>query len=175
VLLPVAAPIHVIGSGAKGGKPESPVDPTLLPTTILQTSQFSWAESEPKAAPITLDRKQGDEAGPVVVGVAIAEKSGRNGPDGPQQGKPRLVLFSCPAMAENIIQEIERTNLDILMNSAGWLRGREDTLGIAPKMHVALTLSVDPYLRSRLILVPSVVALLSIIAMGTIVYAARRE
>ncbi len=175
VLVPAAAPIHVVGSGAPGVAAGPPPDPTLLPVAILQTSQYSYAESEPKAVPITFDRKQGDEPGPLAVGIAIADRSVQNGPGAPQQGKPRLVLFSCPAMAENVIQEIERTNLDILMNSAGWLRGRDDTLGIAPKLHVALTLSVDPYLRSRLILVPSVVALLLIIAMGIIVYTARRE
>ncbi len=91
------------------------------------------------------------------------------------EAKHRLVLFSCPAMAENVFQEIERTNLDILMLAAGWLRGRPDTMGIAPKHHVALTLSALPELRQRLILIPSVVALLSIIAMGIIVFTARRE
>ena len=78
-------------------------------------------------------------------------------------------------MAENVFQEVEQTNLDLLMNAASWLRGRPDTQGIAPQTHVALTLSVDPSLRSRLILVPSVVAVMLIIAMGIIVFIARRE
>ena len=78
-------------------------------------------------------------------------------------------------MAENVIQELERTNLDLLMIAASWLRGRSDTLGIPPHTHVALTLSVDPRLRQNLILVPSVVAVLLIIAMGIIVFIARRE
>ena len=47
-------------------------------------------------------------------------------------------------MAENRIQEIEQTNLDLLMNAASWLRNRPDTQGIAPHTHVALTLAVDP-------------------------------
>ncbi len=78
-------------------------------------------------------------------------------------------------MAENVFQEIEQTNLDLLMNAASWLRGRPDTLGIAPHAHVAMTLVVDPTLRSRLIVVPTVMAIMSIIAMGTIVYLVRRE
>jgi hypothetical protein len=61
------------------------------------------------------------------------------------------------------------------MNAASWLRGRPDTLGIAPKSHVALTLTVDSQLRSRLILVPSVTAVMLIIALGIVVYVARRE
>ena len=78
-------------------------------------------------------------------------------------------------MAENVFQELERTNLDLLMIAAGWLRGRSDTLGIPPHTHVALTLRSIRGFRQQLILVPSVVALLSIIAMGIIVYSARRE
>ena len=85
------------------------------------------------------------------------------------------MLFSCPAMAENVFQEIEQTNLDLLMNAASWLRNRPDTQGIPPHTHVALTLSVDPFLRSRLILVPSAVAVMLIIAMGITVYIARRQ
>ena len=61
------------------------------------------------------------------------------------------------------------------MNAASWLRERPDTLGIAAKTHVALTLAVDDQLRSRLIMVPSATAVMLIIAMGITVYVARRE
>ena len=46
-------------------------------------------------------------------------------------------------MAENLFQDITPANLDLLMNAASWLRGRPDTLGIAAKTHVALTLAVN--------------------------------
>ena len=61
------------------------------------------------------------------------------------------------------------------MNAASWLRDRPDTQGIPPHTHVALTLSVDPFLRSRLILIPSAVATMLIVAMGITVYLARRQ
>ncbi len=61
------------------------------------------------------------------------------------------------------------------MNAASWLRGRPDAVGIAANTHVALTLTADPLLRYRLVLVPTVMAVLGIIAVGTIVYVARRE
>src|SRR5262249_21682733 len=107
--------------------------------------------------------------------VAVAERAGAIRPGVETQELPRLVLFSSAAMADNIIQEIEPANLDLLMNAASWLRGRPDTMGITPKTHVALTLTVDPLLRSRLILVPSVTAAMVIIALGITVYVARRE
>jgi gliding motility-associatede transport system auxiliary component len=174
VLLPGAAPIHIAGSGRAGASDAAPVDPALVPVAFLRTSGSSWAESDPTKRPLTLDRNT-DEAGPLLVGVAVAERGATNEPANASSAAHRLVLFSCPAMAENFFQDIERTNLDILMLAAGWLRGRPDTMGIAPKHHIALTLTADPELRQRLILIPSFVALMSIIAMGVIVYTARRE
>ena len=175
VLLAGAAPLEVLGQGSRAGaKAEEPINPDLVPVPILQTSSYSWAETDLKAGPVRPDRTR--RTGPVLVGAAVAERGQSPGPAGKAaEGKPRLVVFSCPAMAENVYQEFERTNLDMLMNAASWLRGRSDTQGIIPNPHVALTLSVDPYLRSRLILVPSVVAFLVIIGLGIIVFTARRE
>ena len=48
-------------------------------------------------------------------------------------------------------------------------------MGIAASTHVVLTLTADPRLRSRLVVVPTVMTTLSIIAVGLIVYIARRE
>ncbi len=78
-------------------------------------------------------------------------------------------------MADNGLQDIASSSLDLLMNAASWLRGRPDTMGISAKTHVALTLAVDDQLRSRLIMVPSATALMLIIAVGIIIYVARRE
>jgi hypothetical protein len=174
VLLPGAAPIKLLGSPAPGKAPSDPVDPSLIAVPILRSTDYSWAESDPRSSPVRRDDR--DKPGPVSVGVAVAERAPTPGDaGGAAQGKPRLVLFSCPAMAENIFHEIERTNLDFLMNAASWLRQRPNTQGIGAATHTALTLSVDPYLRSRLILVPSLVAVMAIVAMGIIVYSARRE
>ncbi len=174
VLMPAAAPIHVFGQSKKGSPPSEPVDPTLVPAPILLTSKYSWAESNPKNPPLRLDSEQ-DEPAPVLVGVAVSERAEKARPGDLAEGKPRLVLLASPAMAENAFQEIEQTNLDLLMNAASWLRNRPDTQGIPPHTHVALTLSVDPFLRSRLILVPSAVAAMLIVAMGITVYIARRQ
>ena len=171
VLLPGAAPIQIAGALGANGQPTQPENPDLIPRAFLTTTHLSWAESDPKI--VAPDKS--DTPGPLTVGIAVADRSGSRVAGAASEGTPRLVLLSCPAMAENVIQELERTNLDLLMIAAGWLRGRSDTLGIPPHTHVALTLSVDPRLRQQLILVPSVVALLLIIAMGIIVFSARRE
>jgi hypothetical protein len=175
VLLLRAAPIFVAGQSPRPGAPAAdPVDKSLVPTPILKTGPTSWAETDLKNPRPTLDRSA-DVAGPVTVGVAVSKRQGQSRSGGPVEEQPRLVLFSCPMMAENAFQDITPANLDLLMNAASWLRGRPDTLGLPSSTHTALTLIVDPQLRSRLILVPTITAMMLIIAMGIIVYGSRRE
>ena len=97
------------------------------------------------------------------------------GTNSAQEPKPRLVLFSSRAIAGNLVFEIENTNLDLLMNAASWLRGRSDAVGISPSTHVALQLVADPALRARLILVPTVTAIIFIVGIGITVYLTRRQ
>lgn len=175
VLLLRAAPIKILtGSSTPGAPAPEPIDKTLVPTPILKTGRTSWGETDLKSPRPTFDRST-DVPPPVIVGVAVARRQGQGRPGGSADEQPRLVLFSSPWMAANEIQDITPANLDLLMNAASWLRGRPDTLGLSPRTHTALTLIVDPQLRSRLILVPTVTAAMLIIAMGIIVYVSRRE
>ena len=174
VLLLRAAPITILGQSPRPGEAASePVDRSLVPTAILKTGRTAWAETDLKNQRPTLDRSA--EVQSPVVGVAVSKRQGQPRPGGPAEDQPRLVLFSCPMMAQNALQDITPANLDLLMNAASWLRGRPDTLGLSPRTHTALTLNVDPQLRSRLILVPTATAAMMIIAMGIIVYVSRRE
>src|SRR5271157_19109 len=180
VLVPNGAPIHILGQGPSApGKPgTAPVNANLVPIAILHSGPQSWAETDLTNPRPRLD--QGiDEPGPVTVGVVVQERAaaasasaGSTAASGP---RPRLVLFSSRSLADNVVQGIEPTNLDLVMNAASWLRGRPDAVGITANTHVALTLTADRVLRSRLVLVPTVMAVLGIIAAGTIVYVARRE
>jgi hypothetical protein len=180
VLVPNGAPIHILGQGPSApGKPgTAPVNANLVPIAILHSGPQSWVETDLTNPRPRLD--QGiDEPGPVTVGVVVQERAaamaasaGSTAESGP---RPRLVLFSSRSLADNVVQAIEPTNLDLVMNAASWLRGRPDAVGISANTHVALTLTADPVLRSRLVLVPTVMAVLGIIAVGTIVYVARRE
>jgi hypothetical protein len=177
VLLPNAAPIQILGQATPGGRPPAPpVNRNLVPDVILRSGPQSWAETDLKTPRPRLDQGV-DQPGPVVVGVAVAERpaaaSGAEAAAAPPV--PRLVLFSSRSLGDNIVQGIEPTNLDLLMNAVSWLRGRPDVVGIAASTHVALTLTADPLLRNRLVLVPTVLAVLGTLAVGSIVYVARRE
>jgi hypothetical protein len=178
ILVPNGAPIHVLGLGPSApGKPSPPVNSNLVPTVILRTGPQSWAETDLGNPRPKLDPGS-DEAGPVTIGVAVQERgparADATSPSG-STPRPRLVLFSSRSLAANTVQAIEPTNLDLLMNAASWLRGRPEALGIAANTHVALTLTADPVLRGRLVLVPTILAALGIIGVGVLVYMARRE
>jgi hypothetical protein len=179
ILVPNGAPIHVLGQAAPGRPPTQPVNSSLVPIAILRTGAQSWAETDMTNPRPSLDRSA-DEAGPITVGVAVQERTPAGPPPGQSASsaadpKPRLVLLSSRSIADNVVQGIEPTNLDLVMNAASWLRGRPDAVGIAPKTHVALTLTADPLLRARLVFVPTILALILIIGSGAIVYVARRE
>jgi len=175
VLLHNAAPIHLLGTGASAGAKAEPVNRDMVPSVLVRGSNFGWAETDLKNQPLRFDPNV-DERGPVTVGVAVTHRGSPNAAKASEShDSPRLVLFSSSAMADNNFQEIEPTNLDLLMNAASWLRDRPDTLGLAAKTHVALTLTADPVLQWRLILIPTVTSMLVIIGMGIIVFIARRE
>jgi hypothetical protein len=165
VIVPSASPIEIL-QPSQG----NPVNPSLVPTTLLRTSRESWAETE---LPIRrIERNDKDRSGPLNVAVAVAERGeSRSG----QPGKARLVLVSSPMVGDNYFVSVEPTNLDFLTNSIHWLRGRSEQGGISPKTHTALTLAVDPILRTRLVLVPTVMAIMLIIGLGITTFAARRE
>ena len=123
VLLPGAAPIHIAGGGRPGWAGAAPVDPDLVPVAILRTAP---RRRGPKASlgrcrSRWIRRPMRPAHWSWV--AAVEERSAASGPGGGTAAKQRLVLFSCPAMAENVFQDIERTNLDMLMIAAGWLRG----------------------------------------------------
>ena len=86
-----------------------------------------------------------------------------------------MVVVSCASVADNLVLDSEPTNLDFLMNAVSWLRGRSDLIGIKPNQHIARDADgqLDP--RGRLILVPTVAAVLLILGLGATTYVARRE
>lgn len=165
VLVPSSAPIHLLTAGGT-----AQANPKIVTTPLLKTSKQSWAETELTNPRIALDRGK-DEPGPLTVAVAAFD---RPKPGAVAEPRPRLVLISSGLFAENMSLEIEPTNQDLLMNAISWLRGRNDLKGIAPKTHVALTLAADPVLRFRLIMVPTVMAVLLILGLGFSTYLARR-
>jgi hypothetical protein len=162
-----AAPLKVL----TGSQPNAPGSPVVA-TPLLRSSPQSWVETDLTASRV--QRDPNDEAGPVPIGVAVND---RPRPGETELGTPRLVVLSSRNMADNPFlsdSTFAPANLDLLMNSVSWLRQTPENLGISPKTHVSLTLTAEPVVRARLILVPTVMAVLLIVTLGVATYLARR-
>ncbi|AMV38932.1 Gldg family protein [Planctomyces sp. SH-PL62] len=130
VLVVNAAPIHFVGTKGAANADPAAVNPRMIPTPILRSGPGSWAEKT-AASPPTLDKE--DEPGPIVVAAAVSERPTDPAASGPSEPKPRLVLVSSMGAGDDAVQALEPTNLDLLMNAASWLRGREDSVGVPPR------------------------------------------
>ena len=167
VLFVKASSLKEAGSDTKAAAP-STLSRAVMP--ILQSGKDSRLEPDRKRN-VTKPSEEA-RASPSVLGMAVTE---RGDPSKRERPLPRLVLFSSRLLGDDRLLRIEPTNLDLLMNAVGWLRSREEQLGIAPKTHVSETLTADPVLRARLVMVPTVMSFLVIIICGVAIYLTRRS
>lgn len=142
----------------------------VFTTPLLKSSVRSWVETSHDLR--QAQRDPAETAGPLTVGMAIND---RPRPGTRQLGPPRALVYSTPYLADNARLQISPANLDLMMNSVSWLRGRSDLAGIAPKEHSAWTLTANPTVRARLIMVPTVMAILMIVSFGLGTYLLRRD
>ncbi len=170
VVMPYTASMKLRTPGP-GGKD---VNPAVSMTEILKSRPQSWAETDMDSLKQRRPARDQDKdaPGPITVGIAVADRAKPGETEG---GKPKLVVFSSGAMGDDQAINFSPANEDLLMNSVSWLRGKPALLGLEPKTHVSLTLSADSMLRARLILVPTVMAVLLIIGLGISTYVARRD
>jgi hypothetical protein len=157
-----ASPLKVVGApqGAAGAA-------NVLAVPLLHSTPQSWAETGN-----VVRRDEKDEPGPLDVAVAVSD---RPAPGETRPGAPRMVVLSSRNLADNRFVLAFPPNLDLLMNSASWLRGTTEYMGISPKRHVSLTLTADPEVRVKLVLVPTVIAVGLIVTLGIVTYLARRD
>ena len=172
-LLQNASPITPLGlSNAPGAGPASkkPYNPAVITIPFLRTSPESWSETDPTTRPIVRDAAK-DGLGPLVVGVGVSARP----TTGTENPVPRMVVFSTPLFADNRIVRLEPSNLDLLMNSVQWLRGRPEQGGIPGRTHESVAFAADPGLQLRLVMVPTLMAFVVIIGLGLTTYLARRD
>ena len=173
VLLPNASPLNILGASQKSGAAPSgkkPANPGVVASPFLRSGPDSWVETSLNDRPIALDAST-DVAGPANLGVAVVVR-----PRTPSEEPiPRMVILSSPAAADNQVVRLEPANLDLLMNAIHWLRGRPEMLGIDSKTHESLLFAADPGLRLRLVMVPTLLAVVVIIGLGATIYLARRD
>lgn len=108
----------------------------LQATSLVQTSESSWAETDIDALfnrnEATLD-PAADKKGPLTVAVAVEAKPSPENSDAEAELQTRLVVYGSAQFADN--RELDGTyyNRDLLMNTFGWLAGEADLLSIRPR------------------------------------------
>jgi ABC-type uncharacterized transport system len=172
VMMPNSAPIETLGGPPKPGTPptQKGPNPGIAALPFLRSGPESWVESTPSVGPVVRDAGK-ETAGPVNLGVAVFIRPATQA----EKPTPRMVVFSSAGAADNQIIRLEPANLDLLMNSIHWLRGRPEMIGIAAKTHESLMFAADPGLRLRLVMVPTLLAVVVIIGLGVSTYVARRD
>lgn len=168
-----AAPIAVLGPPTPGKldpTPRRPANPGVEVAPFLRTSPESWVEAEPDARPYSRDPAR-EAAGPVAVGAAVSIRPAIAS----EKPTPRMVVFSTAHLADNRILYNDPTNLDLIMNALYWLKGKPEMQGIDPKNQETLIFAADPGLALRLVMVPTLMAIVVIVGLGLTTYLARRD
>jgi hypothetical protein len=163
IFLPDANPLEIVDAK----------NPKMMTQAILRTSPSSWAESDPSGPPRRDEGK--DQPGPITVGVAVSQSAQEPKPG--ERGtppEPRLVAISCQLAGENAALANMPANQDLLLNSIAWLRGKPETIGIPPRIQTTLQITENPAILSRILYVPTLLSLATILAAGGVAYRLRR-
>ncbi|MFO0958459.1 MAG: GldG family protein [Isosphaeraceae bacterium] len=162
VYFPGATPLQALPASANP-------NPAYQAATVLSSGPASWAEMEPGNPALKLDAQ--DVRGPLPLVVAVSDRPRTPG----GEATPRIVVVGSRFLLDNFFAGRDPANLDLAVNALNWLRGRPDLQGIPPKAHVALTLTADPALRSKLVLIPTLIGISVILALGIATFLARRS
>ena len=147
---------------------------TPTPTTFIETSPRSWAETDIKAliagTEIAMDESAGDLKGPVSIGVAVAAAAAdRPAPPPPQAGsepppptpETRLAVVGDSDFASNSALGIGG-NSDLFLNIINWLAEQENLIAIRAREpdDRRITLTADQQRRITwlsLLLIPGLI------------------
>lgn len=128
-IYPVARTVEPVTGGAR------------TPTTIVETSRASWAESNfaSLSTGVALDAEGGDKAGPLSVAVAVSDAADAGAdtpPATPTANEPkpetRVVVFGDSDFATNAYAGVPG-NPNLFANAVNWLAQQENLIAIRPK------------------------------------------
>ncbi len=163
---------EIILAGAVPIAVKSPAaNPGVRADAILATPPDTFAETDPATISRPVFDAAKDRRGPLTVGIAATDMPKTRG----DEPSPRLVVYSSASVADDFFVKQRDANLDLVTNAVQWLRGRPDLQGIAPRRRDVLTFTADPSLQSRLVVLPTVLGLGLIVALGVMTYLSRRS
>ncbi|MCC6179932.1 MAG: GldG family protein [Chloroflexi bacterium] len=155
--------------------------PNVTVSPLAQTSDQSWAETDPNALkdPQAIKFDDGsDTRGPLVLGAAIEVRPDSatppTDPQSPPKAKNRIVVFGTSRLVTNDVFQLPVGNPSLLVNAASWAAGEEDLISIKarPEDNRNLFLSAA---QENFVLVSSVLFVPALVlAAGVAVWWSRR-
>jgi ABC-type uncharacterized transport system involved in gliding motility auxiliary subunit len=131
-------------------------------TVILESSENSWAETNPQKVP---KQDANETKGPIPVGMVANRMN--NGVEG------RMVVVGTSSfMDDQLISE--GGNLNLFYNMTQWLLGQEDRISILPKQIDYTKVSITPAVGNRIRLIVFIIYPLLILVTGGIIWFRRR-
>lgn len=131
-------------------------------SVILQSSDKSWAETNPQKVP---RQDPSETKGPVPVGI-VANRM-HNGAEG------RLVVMGTSSFMDDHFVS-EGGNLNLFYNMTQWLLGQEDQISILPKQIEFTKVNITPAMGKWVRIIVFVIYPLIILAIGGIIWFRRR-
>jgi ABC-type uncharacterized transport system involved in gliding motility auxiliary subunit len=158
-------------------EPIAQVKPGLTVTSLVKTSDSSWAETDLdgvlKQGVAALD--EGDRKGPVSIAVAVDAKLKDLGVEPPAGvTDARLVVFGTPLFADNQELAQSRLNADLFLNAVGWLVGQEELVSIRSRSVRASRAELTPVQAVRIFYLSVLIIPELLIAIGIVVWWRRR-
>lgn len=133
-------------------------------TTLLNTSEASWAETELKGEQAKFDEGK-DQKGPISLGVAGSKKVGEK--------EARLAVIGDSDFASDAYFS-GQGNGDLFLNTVNWLAQDEELISIRPKSQTNRRVELTASQRNSLFWLLVVIMPLGVIGSGTYVWWKRR-
>jgi ABC-type uncharacterized transport system involved in gliding motility auxiliary subunit len=164
----------------------SPAPAGFKITPIAQTSDRSWAETDPNALrnPQSLKLDEGVyRKGPLTLAVAIEPATDPASPTGADPSsspdaasKSRVLMFSTSQLASNAAFQFggQVANQDLFLNGSSWLVGDDELISIQPRQQDNRTLFLTGAQRNFVMMSSIVFVPALVLAMGIFVWWSRR-
>jgi hypothetical protein len=169
-------------SGATGNFIVTPfLEAIRVREEVGRPTPYQWAEDNPKAIldnPEEFQKKSRQKTDPPTIAVTVRDRQAKSG-DVHAQGDPRIVVFGDATFVSNAVLSDRRSGpiyYRLFSNSLSWLRKRDYEIApVEPKTRKSYRVTITPEQKGTLQLIPGLILLMSIVAIGAGVWIMRRR
>lgn len=159
---------YVCAPMAQGIGRTEETDEDVTVTSLLTTSASAYLKADGRDME-TLEKQEGDVAGPFDVGVAISKTL----EDG--EGAAKIVWFSADLLDQTANAVVSGTNMDLVLNSINWLAEKSEGITIHAKSMSSEYLTVSAFDSGMWTIIFVFLLPLGFLAAGIVVWYRRKK